>query len=328
MLKRNIFILTILSFILIFVTLCISINVCCNSMLKSSVENTKQNTLSYLKIASSEIKNNFAKADDIPLLYSTEYISKIKNISEVFITDKNLTILMHNDSSKWNKTLYGDIYTNAVNSNEQLIQQISNDKILCSFPIDGNAIIFITLTFEDIINEYKLWKNKLYLYSLILSFVLSIILYLLCNILFLAPFIKTKKILTIQGNNKKTIYWELIDMARKNEVNYKKQEPDFLKMFAEIIDKTNKEKSDIIAILDSNAKIIYSSQQKPEIFNCLKTNIHIMEATNNSEIIKAVSNLLETEDKTKGIELHDIQIKISSITNNNFLSAIIIEKLK
>ena len=121
---------------------------------------------------------------------------------------------MHNDSNKWNSKLYGDIYNNAINSNEQLIQQIDNSKILYSFPIDENAVIFIILTFEDIINDCQILKNKLYLYSLILSFILSVILYLLCSILFLAPFIKTKKVLTLQGNNKKTIYWELIDMAK------------------------------------------------------------------------------------------------------------------
>ena len=140
--KRNIFILAILSFILIFITLCISITFYCNSMLQNSIETTKQTTLSYLKIASSEIKNNFIKSDDIPLLYSTEYISKIKNISEVFIADKNLTILMHNDSNKWNTKLYGDVYTNAINSNEQLIQQINTGKILYSFPVDENAVAF------------------------------------------------------------------------------------------------------------------------------------------------------------------------------------------
>ena len=326
--KKNIFILTILSFILIFISLFISINVYCNSMLKTLLENAKQTTLSYLKIAASEIKNYFIKSDDIPLLYSTEYISKIKNISEVFITDKNLTVLMHNDSNKWNTKVYGDVYTNAINSNEQIIQQINTGKMLYSFPIDENAVAFIVLTFEDIIDDYNTLKNKLYLYSLILSFILSVILYLLCSILFLAPFIKTKKILTLQGNNKKTIYWELVDMARKSENKYNKQELDFLKILKEIIDKLNKWKNDVVAVLDNKATVIYNSEQKTEIFNDSKTNVHIMEATNNMEIIKTVSNLMEEKSSTEEIELPSLQLKISAVKHNNVLSAIIITTLK
>jgi len=296
-------------------------------MLQNSVETTKQTTLSYLKIASSEIKNNFVKSDDIPLLYSTEYISKIKNISEVFITDKNLTILIHNDSNKWNTKLYGDVYTNAINSNERLIQQIDTNKILYSFPVDENAFAFIVLTFEDIVNDYNTLKNKLYLYSLILSFILSVILCLLCNLLFFVPFIKTKKILTTQGNNKRTVYWELVDMARKSEIKYNKQEIDTLKTLKKIIDKLNEEKTNVIAILDNKATVIYNSGQKTEIFNGSKIKVHIMEATSNMEIIKAVSNLMEENSPVKEKEIPNLKLKISAVKDNNVLYAIIITTL-
>jgi len=296
-------------------------------MLQNSVETTKQTTLSYLKIASSEIKNNFVKSDDIPLLYSTEYISKIKNISEVFITDKNLTILIHNDSNKWNTKLYGDVYTNAINSNERLIQQIDTNKILYSFPVDENAFAFIALTFEDIVNDYNTLKNKLYLYSLILSFILSVILCLLCNLLFFVPFIKTKKILTTQGNNKRTVYWELVDMARKSEIKYNKQEIDTLKTLKKIIDKLNEEKTNVIAILDNKATVIYNSGQKTEIFNGSKIKVHIMEATSNMEIIKAVSNLMEENSPVKEKEIPNLKLKISAVKDNNVLYAIIITTL-
>lgn len=323
--KKNIFLTTLISFLLIFITLYCLVFFNYKIRLKTAIETEQKTTIAYLAIAASEIKNNYLKADDISLLYSTEYFSKIKNISEVFIIDKTLTVLMHNDSNKWNKKLFGDIYDNVINSNEQLIQLINDSSILYSLPVDDTAFVCFILSFNDIINNYSAWKNKLYLYSLIISLIISVVIYLLCYILFLKPFIKTKKILTVKDNNTRTIYFELIDMVKQGNIIENKREFKTLNNLPLIIDKLNTKK-DIISVLDSKANIIYISNKENKIFKSLKNNIHIMEATNNTEIIKAVSDLLENKNN-RPVLLNDLQIKIEPIydLSNNLAEIFITE---
>ncbi|WP_413852639.1 hypothetical protein [Candidatus Ruminimicrobium bovinum] len=323
--KKNIFLIASISFILVFTVLYILITFNYDIRLKTAIENEKQTAASYLTIAANELKNNYLKSDDISLLYSTEYFSKIKNISEVFILDKDSTISMHNDSSKWNKKLFGNIYSNVINSKEQLFQSVNDNITLYSFPVDDNGFICFVLSFEDITNNYSAWKNKLYLCSLIISLIISIIIYLLCYILLLKPFTETKKILTVKDNNKRTIYFELIDMVKQCSVENKKEIKNSNNLPL-IIDKLNTKK-DIISVLDSKANIIYISNTGNKIFKSSKNNIHIMEATNNSEIIKTVSDLLENK-KNEPILLYDLQLKIEPIYDlHNNLTAILITKI-
>ena len=325
--RKNIFLITTISFILVFTVLYIFITFNYNTRLKTAIETEKQTTVSYLAIAVNELKNNYLRSDDISLLYSTEYFSKIKNISEVFILDKDSTILMHNDSNKWNKKLLGNIYNNVINSNEQLIQSINSDLILYSFPIDNTAFVCFVLSFEDIINNYSAWKNKLYLYSLVISLVISVVIYLLCYILFMKPFIKTKRILTLQNsNNEQTIYYELIDMVKQG--NFVKHEDENLNILPSLIDKLNV-KNNILSVLDNKATVLYCSSAANKIFKLLKINIHIMEVTNNAEIIKAVSDLLENKNKETILNVDNIQIKIEALFNTNKnLEGIIITEIK
>ena len=257
--RKNIFLITSISFILLLAVLYSFINVDCNTSLKNAIKDEQNNSLAYLAIAASELKSNYLKADDISVLYLTEYFAKIKNISEVFILDKDLTVVMHNDSNKWNNKMFGDIYDNIVKSTEQLTQQVNNKSIIYSLPIDDTSFACFVLSFEDIINNYSVKKNKLYLYSLILSLIVSIIIYLLCYTLFLKPFIKTKQILTVQGNDNKTIYSELTDMAKEGNItkrNHKFQPQNILPV---LLDKINSTKKNIAAVLDENANIIYCS---------------------------------------------------------------------
>ena len=214
--KKNIFFVVFSLLILLSAGLYFATEYIYTDRLNVNLNSLKDNSLSVIETISPEIKASYLKADDIALLYNIEKISKLSNISDAFIINKNMEVLIHNDSTKWNKKLDEQIYQNAVETPNKLIQNISNYKFLYSLPINDNSTLCVTISLEKVFNEYTSFKIKLYIIFGIFVLLIIFLVSKLLKFFFLRPFNKTKQYLAITGNKKKTIYWELIDMARKD----------------------------------------------------------------------------------------------------------------
>jgi len=297
--------------------------------LNKSINIAEDTSISLVDIISPEIKASFLKTDDISLLYSIERLSKIKNVIEVFILDKDLNISIHNDSSKWNKKYSDNIYVNAMASKNKLIQPFqSSYNVLYSLPINENATLCSIFSLNDIYNDFKIWKIKLYVFTFILSLIISICVYYLSILLFLRPFIKTKKYLSLNEKNKKTIYSELINMVA---INNKKDDMDCkndkLKELLNYILKSYLQHSDdVFIVLDNTAKIIYCFDTDKVLLNKQDINIHIVNATKNIDIIQNISKIVENPESIVNIDIENLKVNLIPIKNesDNFLGILIV----
>ena len=128
--KRNITILSILSFLVSATILYLFVNIIYKERISYQVRAVKQNIISNIELTAPEVKTAFSKSDDISLLYSVEKISKINNVIETFIINKDLNIVIHNDSTKWNKKSSDNLlYKEIVSLQKVSIKNI--DLIVC-----------------------------------------------------------------------------------------------------------------------------------------------------------------------------------------------------
>ena len=104
--KKNIIILTILTFLCLSGLLYGFVEIVYNERVSLQETSSESNTVSFIELISPEIKTAVMKDDDIALLYSIEKLSKVKTVKEAFILDKDLNVVIHNDSSKWNKNMW------------------------------------------------------------------------------------------------------------------------------------------------------------------------------------------------------------------------------
>ncbi|MDD2524245.1 MAG: hypothetical protein PHT81_05325 [Endomicrobiaceae bacterium] len=331
--KRNIIILSLLCFLLLSVLMYFLIELIYINRLTKSINNAEETSISLVNIISPEIKAAFSKPDDIALLYSIERVSKIKNVIEAFILDKDLNILIHNDSSKWNKKYADNIYVNAVSSKNKLIQASkSSYNVVYSLPINENATLCAVFSLNVIYNDFKIWKIKLYVFVFILSLIITICIYYLSIFLFMRPFIKTKKYLSLNEKNKKTIYSELINMVKQdsevinNKLDDIEHKSDKLKELLNYILKSYLQHSDdIFIVLDNTAKIIYCLDTDKMLLHKQDINTHIVNATANVDIIQNISKIIENPKSTINIDIENLKINIIPINNNiNVLIGIII----
>ncbi|MFA6914280.1 MAG: hypothetical protein WCQ83_03670, partial [Endomicrobiia bacterium] len=314
--KRNIIILSMLCFVSLAVLMYFLVELVYINRLNKSINIAEDTSISLVDIISPEIKASFLKTDDISLLYSIERLSKIKNVIEVFILDKDLNISIHNDSSKWNKKYSDNIYVNAMASKNKLIQPFqSSYNVLYSLPINENATLCSIFSLNDIYNDFKIWKIKLYVFTFILSLIISICVYYLSILLFLRPFIKTKKYLSLNEKNKKTIYSELINMVA---INNKKDDMDCkndkLKELLNYILKSYLQHSDdVFIVLDNTAKIIYCFDTDKVLLNKQDINIHIVNATKNIDIIQNISKIVENPESIVNIDIENLKVNLIPI---------------
>ncbi|MFA7675595.1 MAG: hypothetical protein WCY38_05965 [Endomicrobiia bacterium] len=327
--KRNIIILSMLCFVSLAVLMYFLVELVYINRLNKSINIAEDTSISLVDIISPEIKASFLKTDDISLLYSIERLSKIKNVIEVFILDKDLNISIHNDSSKWNKKYSDNIYVNAMASKNKLIQPFqSSYNVLYSLPINENATLCSIFSLNDIYNDFKIWKIKLYVFTFILSLIISICVYYLSILLFLRPFIKTKKYLSLNEKNKKTIYSELINMVTiNNKTDDIDCKNDKLKELLNYILKSYLQHSDdVFIVLDNTAKIIYCFDTDKVLLNKQDINIHIVNATKNIDIIQNISKIVENPESIVNIDIENLKVNLIPIKNesDNFLGILIV----
>ena len=263
-----------------------------------------------------------------------------------------MEILIHNDSTKWNKKFDEQIYQNAVETSNKLIQSISNYKFLYSLPINDNSTLCVNISFDKILSDYNSFKIKLYIIFGVLVLLILFLTSKMLKFFFLRPFNKAKQYLSMNETKKKTIYWELIDMARKDIVTESSQITDeqldkenIKELFDFALEKFFKQENkgkmasinklvdistgDLIIECDSDdyfykdsfklikQKYLDCKDVDTALFEEQKLNTHIVNATTNIEIIKNVSEIVEKAAKAQEIELSMLNLSIKIIPVNN-----------
>ena len=326
--KKNIFFVSFLLLVLLSAGLYFITEYIYLTILKDNKNSLKDNSLSIVEQISPEIKAAFLKSDDIALLYNIEKISKLQNISEAFIINKNMEILIHNDSNKWNKKFEDSVYTNAVEAQKKLIQQVSDFQYMYSLPINENSVLCVNISLDKLSGTYKTFKIKMYLIFAALVLLIVFIVHKLMKFFFLRPYNKTKQLLALNETKKKTIYWELITMARKDIVTDSSQITDdqldkenIKDLFNFALNGDFLQKNDITAIFDTSTKILFCKDKDKVLFEDQKLNTHIVNATTNVELIKTVSQTVEKANLAQETELttSNLNIKIIPVINDKNL---------
>lgn len=333
--KRNIIVLSLIVF---FITAGISyfvIEMLYKHNLKESLNYLKDYSVSIVDSVAPEIKTSFSKSDDIGLLYSINKLSKFKNITESFILNKDLTVVIHNDSSKWNKKYNEPIYQTAFSSKEGIIPLANSEGFLYPVQIDDANTLCVISSAQNILAKLNGWKIKLYVFSFVLSLIFLFLMYYLSKFLFLVPFNKTKKSLSLKDKMPKTIYSELVDMVMvdvnnlSSDLNVASDNSNLTKqLLAHVAEKYISLNSDVFAVLDSNAKIIYCIDKNNVLFGEKNINTHVFNAVNNADIIKHISSVLEKQEEIS-FESDNLKIEINPVKNEQkIFTGIIIEAIK
>ena len=328
--KRNIIILSVMSFLLSATLLYFFVeNVYKEGLLRQ--ENVLQsNMVSDIELISPEIKTAFMKSDDISLLYNIEKIGKIGNVKEAFIIDDNLNILIHNDSSKWNKKYDDDVYKNLVTLKNKSLQKLPNNFYVYSVPLNESSFLCVKFSFEENYNNFKRWKIKLYVYGFIVSFIILFIVYYLSKFLFLYPFNKAKKYLSLNETSKKTIYYDIVNMAvscrNLSGENMSNDDSQDLKNLVNTIFKTYLNLSDdIFIIFDNKANLIYCMDEDKIILQNQEIGAHAVNLIKNSQLLKNISDVLENSSQVINTDISGYKINITPLCDeeDNFVAIII-----
>lgn len=327
--KRNIIILSLLSFLLSAALLYLFIEIVYEERLSLEKDSLRANVVSDVDLMSPEIKTAFMKSDDISLLYNIEKLGKIKNVKEAFIIDGYLNVLIHNDSSKWNKKYNDDFYRNIVTLKNKSLQTLSLGEYVYCVPLNETSVLCAKFSMEDTYNDFKRWKIKLYVYGFIISFILLFIIYYLSKFFFLYPFNKTKKYLSVNDTSKKTIYSDIVNMSLSCE-NPSHGNVDVnnesLMSLTNTVFKTYLNLSDeIFIILDNNAKLVYCMDKEKTVLENQEINSHIVKLTKNSQLLKHVSDVLENPSLVINTDISGYKINITPLIDeeDNFVGIIV-----
>lgn len=328
--KRNIIILTILSFLFSATLLYFFVEIIYKERLLSQSKSTQSSIVSNIELISPEIKTAFSKPDDIALLYSIEKLSKIKDVKESFIINSDLTVLIHNDSAQWNKKYDYDFYRDLVKQTEMSINNVDQNTLMYALPLNETSMLCVKFSLESIYSSLKMWKIKLYVYGFVVSVLLLFIIYYLSKFLFLYPFNRTKKYLSLNNTSKKTIYSDIVKMALScDDSNATKNSEDSDKKLRILMNAICKSYvchgDEIFVILDNNAKLVYCVDDNNVVLDDKQIGEHIVKLTRNSEILKNVSNLLENPIDVINLDVSAYKINISPIKDDedNFIGIII-----
>ena len=326
--KRNIIILSILSFLVSATILYLFVNIIYKERINYQIKAVKQNVISNIELTAPEVKTAFSKSDDISLLYSVEKISKINNVIETFIINKDLNIVIHNDSTKWNKKSSDNLlYKEIVSLQKVSIKNIDLKTLVYSLPLNETSVLCVKFSLKSIYKSMKSLEIKFYAYGFIISFLFSFIIFYLSKFLFLYPFNKTKKYLSINDTSSKTIYSDIVNMALnldfKTEIN---SDDSSLKHLIYTVFKSYISiRDEIFIVLDNKAKLIYCVDENNIILEKKEVGLHIVELTKNLNLIKNISSILEKPTDVINIDIETYKVNISPLKDDvdNFIGIII-----
>lgn len=334
--KKNIIILSVICFIFTSFLMYVFIEYVYVNRMSLALSSAQKTSISLVDAISPEIKASFLKPDDISLLYSIEKMSKIKNITEAFIIDNQMNILIHNDSSKWNKKYKSDVFVNAVSSKDKMLQKLNTSSFVYSLPINKDSVLCTIFSLDEILNNFKIWKMKLYVLAFILSFAVTFCIYYLLKFLFLRPFLRAKKYLSLNERNKKTIYSDLINMAfQTSEIvnekldNIESKSGKIKELFKYAFERLQYS-GNVFAVLDDSARILYCFDPDKKIFDKHDINVHIVNAVSNAGIIQTISKIIAMPHIAEEIEIEDLKVQIIPVKNESggFIGILIIADIK
>ena len=327
--KKNIIFLTILTFLCLSGLLYGFVELIYNERVSQQESNSELNTLSFIELISPEIKTAVMKDDDIALLYSIEKLSKIKTVKEAFVLDKNLNVVIHNDSSKWSKKYDNDFYKNIVLLKTKSLQKSYPYEYVYSQPLNDSSTLCVKYSLLEFFDDFKMWKIKLYVYGFIVTFIISFIIYYLAKFFFLRPFNKTKKYLSVNEINKKTIYSDIVNMVLACSISQQKNDSDDCGKNTALINKIFKTylnlSDEIFIIFDNKARLIFCVDRDDIILQKQDAGSHIVNLTKNSEILKNISIVLENPKDSINMDVSEYKINIIPLKDdkNNFIGIII-----
>ncbi|WP_372519050.1 hypothetical protein [Candidatus Ruminimicrobiellum ovillum] len=327
--KRNIIILSVLSFLFSAVLMYLFAEILYKERISVQIKSAQESIVSGIELIAPEIKASLTKVDDISLLYSIEKLSKIKSVQESFIIDSDLNILIHDNSEKWNKKYDQDFYRELVKIKEVAVRNIDSYTMVYSLPLNETSSLCVKFSLQSIYDSLKLWKIKLYVYGFIVSLLFAFAVYYLSKFLFLRPFNKAKKYLSVNNTTKKTIYYDIVKMALSYSGNADENDENSLlklKNFMNVLCKSYLSYSDeIFVVLDSNARLIYCSDDNNVVLDEKTVGEHIVKLTRNSEILKSVSTLLENPSDVINIDISAYKINLTPVKDeqDDFVGIII-----
>ena len=318
--KRNIIILSVLSFLFSAALMYLFVEILYKERISIQTNLSQENIVANIELTAPEIKASLSKSDDISLLYGVEKLSKVKSVKECFIIDSDLNILIHDNSEKWNKKYDQDFYRELVKIKEMAVRNIDQYTIVYSLPLNDNSFLCVKFSLESIYNDLKLWKIKLYVYGFIVCVLLVFVIYYLSIFLFLRPFNKAKKYLSLNNTKKKTIYYDIVKMALSYSSNADENDENTalkLKNFMNTLCKSYLSYSDeVFVVLDSNARLIYCSDDNNVVLDEKTVGEHIVKLTRNSEILKSVSTLLENPSDVINVDISAYKINITPVKDD------------
>ena len=327
--KKNIIILSILSFLFSATLFYFLVEVLYKERLSIQTKSAQENIVSSIELISPEIKTTLSKLDDLSLLHFVEKLSKIKFVQESFIIDSNLNILFHNNSEQWNKKYDQDFYRELVKIQEMAVRNIDQYTLVYSLPLNETSFLCVKFSLESIYKTVMMWKIKLYVYGFVVSLLLVFVINFLSKLLFLYPFNTAKKYLSLNKTDKKTIYYDIVKMALSynNNANDDTESNTLkLKSFMNELCKSYLSYSDeVFVVLDNNAKLIYCSDDNNVVLDEKTIGEHIVKLTRSSEILKSVSTLLENPTEVINIDVSSYKVNITPVKDDqdNFVGIII-----
>jgi len=327
--KRNIIILSILSFLVCGALLYLFVEILYKERLSIQINSAQENIVSSIELISPEIKTSLSKLDDLSLLHFVEKLSQINSVQESFIIDSNLNILFHNNSEQWNKKYDQDFYRELVKIQEMAVRNLDQYTLVYSLPLSDTSSLCVKFSLEPIYKSLKMWKIKLYVYGFIISVLLMFVIYYLSKFLFLFPFNRAKKYLSLNNTTKKTIYYDIVKMALSYNGNVNEDEENVilkLKNLMNVLCKSYLSYSDeVFVILDNNAKLIYCSDDNNVVLDEKTVGEHIVKLTRNSEVLKSVSAVLENPADVINIDVSAYKVNIIPLKDeqDNFVGIII-----
>lgn len=318
--KRNIIIFTMLSFLLSCALFYMFVEIVYKERFTSQTKYAQSTIVSNMELILPEIRTAFSKSDDISLLYYVDKISKIKNVQEAFVIDSDLTVLIHNDSTKWNKKYDYDFYRDLLKQTEVAVQNIDANTMIYSLPLNEKSVLCVKFSLQSVYNSLKMLKMKLYVYGFVIVFLMFLITYYLLKFFFLYPFNRTKKYLSLNNTTKKTIYYDIVKMAMAcNDSNAKQNNEDndlLLRKLMNIICKSYVCNTDeIFIVLDNKAKLVYCVDDNNVVLDDKQIGEHIVKLTRNSEVLKNISAILDKPKDVINIDVSVYKINITPIKN-------------
>jgi hypothetical protein len=277
-------------------------------------------------------------SDDINLITNIENLSKLENITSCFILDSKKKVLIHNNTSQWNKEKNSQIYNTAITKKAYTIQKTGNTEILLiSQPLILDYTLCCIVSIKKALENAKYWQIKYFTTAISSTILILMSFYFLAKLIILLPFNRIKKSLENQylkdysDNN----YNEITEIFIKQKDKESKkmqmllQENKSLNEIIKYVQDEHKENNLALIILNSFKQIIYAyDDTKVFLKENFKINNHIFENSSNTTLINIVSFLNQNLNDEIIEHFQNFTITAQTIKDSNTLFGIIIKIAK